>query len=176
MKANRKKMRLYLKIKVAQGLNLARKCHKEAQKLALAVVMLEFMIAGGMYISVESKYFDEIYQKQSVVVIFKPAEARELKVADKPETDRIDELSNLIWLRESTRGKNNYSKCEAAGKINGIGYGISGNGKYICFESHKEEMRALRNWLKSKKSAGMSKKQMLCLYSGNNYKECKQGN
>jgi len=171
-------MRLYLKIKVAQGLNLARKCHKEAQKLALAVVMLEFMIAGGMYISVKSKYFDEIYQKQSVVVIFKPAEARELKVADKPETDRIDELSNLIWLRESTRGKNNYSKCELAGKINGIGYGIPGpgNGKYICFESHEEEMRALRNWLKSKKSAGMSEKQMLCLYSGNNYKECKQEN
>jgi len=165
-------MRLYLKVKVAQVAELARKCHKEAQKLALAVVILEFMIAGGMYVFVNSGYFDEIYLKQSITIVSAPVEAKELK-ADKLETDEIDKLSDLIWLRESSRGANNYSKCEAQGKVNGIGYGIYGE-KYICFDSHEEEMQVLRNWLEDHKAQGMAEMEMLCHYSGNHYKECKQ--
>jgi hypothetical protein len=85
----------------------------------------------------------------------------------------IKELSDLIWLNESTRGKNNYSKCEAIGKVNGIGYGIWG-GHWQCFESHKEEMEVLEDWIKDKLDEGMSDQELLCLYSGNNYDLCQQ--
>lgn len=82
------------------------------------------------------------------------------------------DLSDYIWLHESTRGKNNYSKCEAIGKVNGIGYGIWGE-RWMCFDSHKEEMETLKKWIQDKKDKGMSDKELLCLYSGNNYLICK---
>ena len=88
--------------------------------------------------------------------------------------DNIDELADIIWLNESTRGKNNYSKCEAIGKYNGIGYAIPGDGSFVCFDSHDDEMRALEGWLVSKRAGGMSDDEMLCLYSGNNYVNCKK--
>lgn len=86
----------------------------------------------------------------------------------------IDTLADLVWSRESSRGVNNYSQCEKVGKVNGIGYGIPGNGDYMCFESHEEEMTVLRGWLTAKRAAGMSDKEMFCLYSGSNYSECKR--
>jgi hypothetical protein len=175
-------MSLKLKVRIAQiGIfcrkvaEIIRKAHKEAQKLALAVVILEFMLAGGWYIIETNGYIDELYQKQVNTIVFKPAEAKEIEQA-KPEKDHIEELSDLIWLRESTRGKNNYSKCEAQGLINGIGFAIPGNGKYICFKDHAEEMQALDKWIKDKQAKGMTTKELLCLYSGNNYKDiCQEG-
>lgn len=89
------------------------------------------------------------------------------------ESDNVEELAEMIYKLESTSGKNNYSKCEAIGKINGIGYGIPGNGTYQCFESHEDEMKVLRGWIIDKKAKGMTDNELLCLYSGRNYKICK---
>lgn len=88
------------------------------------------------------------------------------------ERDEIGELADLIWSRESSRGVNNYSKCEAIGKVNGIGYGISGDGSYMCFDSHEDEMTVLRGWIITRKAWGWSELKMKCTYSGNNYGEC----
>lgn len=85
----------------------------------------------------------------------------------------IDELADYIWLHESSRGKNNYSKCEAVGKINSIGYAIY-DGKWMCFNSHEEEMQTLNKWLTNKKEVGLSDTELLCLYSGSNYSICKK--
>lgn len=84
-----------------------------------------------------------------------------------------DKMSELIWTRESSKGINNYSKCKAIGKVNEIGYSIPGDGSYICFDNHEDEMVTLKGWIIAKKAAGWSEKQMLCTYSGGNYKECK---
>lgn len=100
------------------------------------------------------------------------AEAKESPKIEK--VDRVKELSELIYQRESTNGKNNYSKCEAIGKYNGVGYAIPGNGSYICFDSHEDEMQAVRGWIITKLAGGHSEKSLLCLYSGNNYKECSE--
>lgn len=120
------------------------------------------MYVSNMYENAPEMKFEAI---QSIPVV----EAKEVE-----KVDRVEELSKLIWERESTNGKNNYTKCEAQGKINGIGYGIPGNGQYVCFNSHEEEMTALKGWITDKLARGMSEKQLLCLYSGNNYKECNQ--
>lgn len=98
----------------------------------------------------------------------------EAKEEEKPKVDRVKELSELIYLRESTNGQKNYSKCEAIGKYNGVGYAIPGNGSYICFDSHEDEMQAVRGWIITKLAGGHSEKSLLCLYSGNHYKECSE--
>lgn len=83
----------------------------------------------------------------------------------------IEELSDYIWLHESTRGKNNFSKCEIVGKINGIGYSVWGD-NYVCFDSHAEEMEYLKKWINNHKSEGMTDNEILCHYSGGNYDLC----
>jgi hypothetical protein len=83
----------------------------------------------------------------------------------------IEELSDYIWLHESTRGKNNFSKCEIVGKINGIGYSVWGD-NYVCFDSHAEEMEYLKKWINNHIAQGMGKDEMLCHYSGNHYETC----
>lgn len=99
-------------------------------------------------------------------------EAKEATVEVK-EIEKERDLADYIWFKESTRGKNNYSKCEAIGKVNGIGYAIPGDGSFVCFDSHDDEMVALNGWLMAKKAAGWSELKMLCTYSGQNYSECK---
>lgn len=85
----------------------------------------------------------------------------------------IEELSDYIWLHESTRGKNNFSKCEIVGKINGIGYSVWGN-NYVCFDSHEEEMEYLKKWISNHKTEGMTDNEILCHYSGNHYDLCQK--
>lgn len=99
------------------------------------------------------------------------AEAKQLTEAEKKAL-HVKNLADLIWERESTKGQHNFTKCEAQGKINSIGYNIPGNGNYVCFDSHEEEMAVLEGWIIGKQAQGMSDIQLLCLYSGNNYKEC----
>jgi hypothetical protein len=93
-------------------------------------------------------------------------------IAVSVDTD-IAKIADTIWLRESTRGINNYSKCEAQGLTNGIGYGIPGNGTYQCFQNHEEEMERLERWILNKRAKGLSDIELMCLYSGSNYAECK---
>jgi len=157
-------MRVWFKIRLAKCKLLSHKAHKQAKKLALAVLITEYLIAGGWYYAEKGGILDYFQPKTVIINI---AEAKE-----QPKTDRISELMDLIWQRESTRGQHNYSKCEQQGKVNGIGYGISGNGKYICFDSHEEEMQVLRGWILDKQAKGMSEQELLCLYSGSNYKGC----
>lgn len=83
------------------------------------------------------------------------------------------EIAEYVWLHESTNGLNNYSKCEAIGKINGIGYAIPGDGNYRCFDSHEDEMKVLEGWIIDKQARGMSRVELMCLYSGGNYNICK---
>lgn len=132
------------------------------------------VIAGGSAVN----WYYLLPTLEPTKVVFEQAE----KVADtvqpkeiaKEREDTISELAGLIYERESSNGKNNYSKCEAIGKVNGIGYAIPGDGSFICFDSHEDEMKALEGWLVSKRAGGMSDEAMLCLYSGNNYINCKK--
>lgn len=167
------KIKLWAKIKKAQAKNAVRKAHEWVKRIALGVLIAEMVLVGGFY---ATTHYELINWHGEPIVI--QAEARDFK-QEKPEAkeeakpvDRVNELADLIWERESTRGKNNFSKCEAVGKVNGIGYGIPGNGAYMCFDSHEQEMEVLRGWIIEKQARGMSESAMLCLYSGKNYKGC----
>lgn len=168
-------MSVAMKIKLARIKLFSQKLHKQAQKLALAVLITEYLIAGGWYLAETRGILEFLQPKIITIQIAKPAEAKEYepKLQEVEAISDIERIADSIWNLESTRGKYNYSKCEAIGKINGIGYGIPGNGKYQCFNNHAEEMEVLRGWIISKKSQGLSEQELLCLYSGNNYKGCK---
>lgn len=125
---------------------------------------------GGSGVYVHKEYPNALPEQTITFENTRVIEKVEAKEASK--VDRVKELSELIYQRESTSGKNNYSKCTEQGKINGIGYGIPGNGSYICFESHEDEMATLKGWIIAKIASGMSENELLCLYSGDNYKEC----
>ncbi len=163
---NKNKMSVYLRVKLAQVRLLSQKLHQEAQKIALAVVIMEFLLVGGWYLAEKQGLLEFLQPKMVIIEVIRPAEAKE-----QPENDKIEKLSDYIWLHESTRGQNNYSKCKAIGKINGIGYGIH-SGKWQCFESHEEEMKVLSDWIKDKQAKGMIDSELLCLYSGGHYEIC----
>lgn len=141
---------------------------KQLFRLAFGLVFVSvpLLMAGIDHVSQGKWYFDGAALEFPVI---ETAHAESLE----PAVRSIESLADYIWLKESTRGKNNYSKCETAGLVNGIGYAIPGDGSYVCFKSHAEEMAVLTGWLTFKRAAGWSDLEMLCKYSGSNYSECK---
>lgn len=132
----------------------------------LVFVSVPLLMAGIEHVEHGKWYFD------GPALEFPVIETAHAESAE-PSVRSIESLADYIWFKESTRGKNNYSKCESVGLVNGIGYAIPGDGSYVCFESHDEEMTVLSGWLTFKRAAGWSDLEMLCKYSGSNYSECK---
>ena len=99
-----------------------------------------------------------IYIQPAEVSTAKP-EVKEVAVAPAP-VDLVD----IIFLKESSRGKNNYSKCEAIGKYNRYGYGIPGDGSYMCFDKD-EDTKAVAGWVAVHKASGLTDNQLLCKYN-----------
>ena len=77
-------MRVWCKIKVAKFNNLSHKLHKQAQKLALAVLITEYLIAGGWYYAEKQGILDYFQPKTVVIQV---AEAKEIETK-KPETTK----------------------------------------------------------------------------------------
>ncbi len=105
-----------------------------------------------------------------------PVKAAMASIEDKaPETAdsaTTEALVDYIFMKESTRGKNNYSKCEAVGKYNRYGFGIPGNGKYLCFEKDQDTV-AVTGWVAQKKAQGFDNASVLCYYNtGVNTNKC----
>lgn len=164
-------MRAYINMQAVKLGKIGKKLNKEVKKLAVAVVIAEILLVIGYAIGEQYDLFQVFRQEAKIEIV--NAKRIEPQKADVQE-DRIGYLADYIWMKESTRGKNNYSKCEAIGKINDIGYGIDGTGKYICFENHENEMQVLKGWIIAKLAQGYTERDLLCLYSGGNYSECKQ--
>ena len=77
----------------------------------------------------------------------------------------IEEIVRRIQILESSGGKNNYSKCEAIGKYNRYGFGIPGNGTYMCFEKD-DDTKAVRQWFEDMiKTKNRSLGEAVCGYN-----------
>ena len=77
-------------------------------------------------------------------------ELRDSKVSKERETSpSLEEITDRIFKLESSGGKYNYSKCKEIGKYNRYGFGIPGNGKFMCFEKD-EDTKAVKGWFKDK--------------------------
>jgi hypothetical protein len=100
-----------------------------------------------------------------VIIINNAQASTETQEIEPQEVIKEKDLSDYIWFKESTRGQHNYSKCEAQGKFNSVGYGIPGDGTYMCFNSHAEEMDAVKKWIAQHKEEGLNSRQLLCHYN-----------
>jgi hypothetical protein len=161
-------MSVYIKVKLAQARLAKKRAIRKAKKLCLAVVIIQFLLASGYCAIVKA----DLLKPSIVYINIVRAEKAPIKEDSKPEISDIDRIADYIYTMESSRGKNNFSKCEAIGKVNNIGFGIWGD-NWLCFDSHAEEMETVKKWIKDKQDKGMSEKDLLCLYSGGNYKICK---
>jgi hypothetical protein len=160
---------MWYKLKKAQFKLFCAKANKEIKKLAVAIVLTEFVLAGVVAIVANYNYFGLLDTKTVYIEIARAQEAPKLP---QDEVSEVKRIADTIWNLESTRGQHNYSKCEAIGKTNQIGYGIY-NGKYMCFENHAEEMKTLENWIQKKLDSGMTENQLKCLYNtGNKTDSC----
>jgi hypothetical protein len=155
---------MWYKLKKAQFKLFCAKAEKEIKKLAVAIVITEFLIAGGVVIVSNHNYFGLLDSKTVYIEVSHAQNAPERTELPSDEVLDIKSISDTIWLLESSRGQNNYSKCEAVGKINGIGYGVYGS-NYMCFDSHAEEMKTLEKWIQNKINEGLNEKELMCLYN-----------
>jgi hypothetical protein len=145
---------------------------KKARELAFLVVAIEILAIIAFALACR---YDIIKAEGEKLII--PVSAHEKApeiVPEQPKKDHVDEIAETIWMKESTQGKHNYSKCEAQGLTNGIGYAIPGDGTYRCFKDHAEEMQVLKGWIRDHISQGMTEKELLCHYSGSNYNFCQK--
>ncbi len=127
-------------------------------KLFLVVVGV---VIGSAYTFAIPLYM-EAMESETITI-----EAVEIPVVHAEEVDDIssvEALADYIFFKESSRGKNNFSKCEAIGKFNRYGFGIPGDGSFLCFDEGGDR-RAVIGWIEQKKAAGFSDSSLLCLYN-----------
>lgn len=170
---NKRRMNVAIKLKIARAKVLANKAKQEAQKIAVAVVIAEAVMVVAYAVG-ESHGILDIFRGETITIV-NPAQAQAPKEEAKPEEDDIKAIAAYIYKRESSEGKNNFSKCATIGKVNGIGYGIPGDGSYICFDSHEDEMRTLEGWIIAKRAQGYTDESLLCIYNTGSQKPCEYG-
>jgi hypothetical protein len=89
-----------------------------------------------------------------------------------PAPRLVTDIVDYIHLKESSRGKNNYSKCAEIGLYNEFGYGIPGNGEFMCFEKGLDRAEVER-WVQDKLDEKYTVPELLCLYNtGTAYQTC----
>lgn len=155
------KIKQWIAVKQLKLMLFMEKAKKEALKLAFAVVIAEVI---GVIILFYGVRYDLFAFLQPKTVIITNAKADVITKEAKTDQNEEEKLADFIWNKESSR-KNNYSKCEAIGKVNMIGYGIDGTGKYICFNSHEDEMKVLIGFILAHEAQGMTRLQILKHYT-----------
>lgn len=93
-----------------------------------------------------------------------PALAKIVETVEAKAAEKKFDVVDYIFMKESSRGVNNYSQCEKIGKFNRYGFGIPGDGSYLCFEKG-DDTKATEGWVLQKQAAGMTDKELLCLYN-----------
>lgn len=160
--------RLWAKVKIAQTKNFINWLGKEVQKLAFAVVVLEFILAGSFGLAVKyNLVIPQIAPVEAKTIEHKAVQAP-IKKEVKPSIDENEVIADKIYKLESSSGKND-QKCERIGKHNGYGY-AQGVDKNFCLGSDEEMRAVVIDWIERNKAAGLNESQMLNKYSGGMYK------
>jgi len=154
-----------LKVRAEQVKIITRKGYNEVKKLALAVVITEFILAGSFMAIVN-------YTNLPEMIVIPPVEAKTTqpkapqaprKEEVKPQDAEIERIADLIYRLESSSGVND-NKCERIGKHNGYGF-AQGVGRNFCLESDDEVRKLVIEWIKDKQNKGFGEKQILCYYN-----------
>lgn len=130
------------------------------------IVALYFILSILTVIGFAAGIKYEVFQSHSFVVV------NQVRAASQPKDEEVTvakrDLVDEIFLKESSRGKKNYSKCEAKGMYNRYGFGIPGDGTYLCFEKDMDTV-AVAGWVAHKKALGYTDNQLLCGYNSGKF-------
>lgn len=152
-------MRVWFKIKLARIKLIMAKIAKEAKKLALVIVLTEFLAVGVVYYVCQNDYILSFFQPKTVFI-----QVAQAKQPEQPKVkDKAEELADRIYRLESTGGQND-QKCERIGGHNGYGFG-QGKGRNFCLASDNEMRKLVIEWIKDKQSQGLTDSELLCLYN-----------
>lgn len=124
-------------------------------------------VSGSMIYYQVPEIVKEIAKPSEPIVYINPAYAKMVETEKKEEvvaTEAPFDIVDYIFMKESSRGVNNYSKCEAIGKYNRYGFGIPGDGTYVCFDKDQDTV-AVAGWVAHRRALGMSDNRILCLYN-----------
>ena len=138
---------------------------KKAQRIALAVVIVQFMLVIGFNQLAKTDIIPKLTKNE--VITIQNVQAQEPKEEQKPEikeTTEAERIADIIYTLESSRGINNYSKCEAQGLYNGYGFAIPGNGNYKCFKEG-EDREAVIEWINDKIAKNFTESEIYCYYN-----------
>lgn len=130
------------------------------------IVVLYFVLSVLTVIGIAAGIHYEIFRDNSFVAATPALAASQPKEEEEKivKKDLVDE----IFLRESSRGKKNYSKCEEKGLYNRYGYGIPGDGTYVCFEKDQDTV-AVAGWVAHRRALGYTDSQILCGYNSGKF-------
>lgn len=134
-------------------------------------------VRGSIYpVTISEPQLDQIIKEEtdkvkSMLESTKPAVVE----AKEPDTKSISWYIDKVWMKESTRGKNNVpgslqAYCEARGEWNEYGYG--GMAKKICFKDRVEADVTMNIWF-TRELAQKNDAQTFCYYAyGKNQDNC----
>jgi hypothetical protein len=153
---------LWYKVKKAQLKLFCAKASKEIKKLAVAVVVTEYIL-GGLYCYTASQNYFGLFDSKTVqVYVMETVKDNTAKVEAK---DNVSVLLETIYKNESSNSKHCLQRCANIGKVNCIGYDI----KNTCFDNQDEEKQTLTVWIKSHIAQGLTNEELLSHYSGGDY-------
>lgn len=122
-------------------------------------------IIGSAYTFAVPMYMEAMEGETVTIEVEQFVSVPVVHAEDVPEDiSSVESIADYIFMKESSRGKNNFSKCEAVGKFNRYGFGIPGNGSFLCFDGDGDR-RAVIGWIEQKRAAGLSDSSLLCLYN-----------
>lgn len=151
---------LWYKVKKAQIKIFCAKASKEIKKLAVAVVVTEYILGGLYCYTANHNYFGLFDSKTINVYVRESAPKAEAK-------DNTSELADAIWMHESTKGTNPiglHVTCKSKGLSNEYGYNPP-----VCYKDYATVRNIVENWIKDHKAQGMSDAELLSHYSNGAY-------
>jgi len=161
-------MKVSFKIKLTQLKMKIKSLYEYSKKIAFAVVITEYIIAGSYYMLESKGYLDFLQPKTIIIEVAKADEQKYER--DEPVTTNIDEIVSKVYRLESSRGK--ADSCKAKGMFNGFGFGVYGT-RRSCFKSYEEVRQKVYDWFQDKIQKGYTKEESLCVYNtGKKVSDC----
>lgn len=168
----RKKLAFWIKIKKARIIYLKDIFIKEVYKIALATIILQFVLAGSLYVICKRTEISSYFEKKTVILQVAEAKITKFDVitdTKEPKTEEKspEEIADYIHFRESNRGsapKGLHITCKSKGLSNEYGYNPP-----KCYDNNDQVRLIVIDWIKRHRDKGMTDNELLLLYSNNGY-------
>ena len=147
------------------------KFKEEVKKLAVAVVIAEYLVAGA-WLGLEKYGILDFLRPKTVIIQVAQAKTEAPKVEEKQEEPKntiesAEQLADYIHFKESTRGtapNGLHKTCQAKGLSNEYGYNPP-----KCYASNEQVRNIVIDWIERHRAEGLTDDELLKHYSKGAY-------